>query len=88
MESSTEAATRRADLRQSGAGLCDNGAHHTEGVLALAFGAAEAVGRWVQLVEKCSVDFSLAVGPGARDDAALDAEGGGVASCIASLGRC
>lgn len=59
--------------------------HHVQGVLALAFGLAQAVGGDVRPLEYGSIQLGLAVRAGAGNDAALNAEGGGVATCITGL---
>lgn len=72
-------------LRQGGAGLCGDIGHLVERVLALALGFAQAVRHGVLGLEDGGIDLGLGVRARAGDDAALDAEGRGVAASITSL---
>lgn len=82
---SADRAARGRHLREGRAGLCRDLVHHVDGVLALALGLAQAIGRDVGLLENSSVRLSLAVGAGTGNDTALDAESSGVAACVTGL---
>jgi hypothetical protein len=74
-----------ANLRESAARLRDDIADAVQRVLSAAFGFAEPVGGNLGRLEDGRVDFGLTVATCAGNDAALDAEGGGVAALVASL---
>lgn len=82
-----DTAARRRHLRKSRARHGCDLIHHVDCILALTLGLAQAIGGDVGLLEDSGILLSLAIGASTGDDTTLNAEGGGVATCITSLTR-
>lgn len=67
------------------AGLCHDGADVGKSVGSSASCLAETVGGCLGAAEDCGIYLRLRVGACSWNDGSLDAEGGGVSSCIAGL---
>lgn len=80
-----DTAARRRHLRKSRARHRRDLIHHVDCILALTLGLAQAISRDVGLLEDSGILLSLAVGASTGDYSTLNAEGGGVATCITSL---